>query len=70
MAFICTDCKIFQSQQGCEKNLEAWEKAKSLYPVTKEEAKIHKDKPQTRNEKLRLAYINTVAARCQERVEA
>jgi murein endopeptidase len=69
MSFICTDCKVFQSRDGCEKNLTAWNKAKELYPVSKKEAVIT-HYPRTENEKARLKYINTVAARCQERVIA
>jgi hypothetical protein len=68
MPFSCTDCKKFWPQSGCDKNTEEWAKAKELYPVTPKEADLNRH-PMTRNEKLRLAYINNVAGKCQERVQ-
>ena len=66
MPHICTDCRSFLH---CEKNSEAWEKAKELYPVPVEQLSINK-MPQTHNERMRIEYINTIAGRCQERVTA
>jgi hypothetical protein len=66
LMFACVDCLRFRF---CDKNSEEWEKAKKLYPVDEKVAENMK-KPQTREEKLRLEYINNVAGRCQERVTA
>ena len=63
-AIKCTDCRKYL---GCSKNSEAWEKAKELYPVTKEEADLN-HMPMTENEHARLRYIDEVAGRCNERV--
>ena len=69
MTAKCTDCKRFHEHPGCEKNNEEWGKAKERYPVAKEDAN-NLQKPQTHNERLRIAYIDSVAAQCQERVPA
>jgi hypothetical protein len=67
MIHNCTDCRLFWSPCGCEKNAEAWAAAKELYPVTKTEARLYHH-PMTENEKKRLARINTFARRCQDGV--
>jgi hypothetical protein len=60
MSFKCVDCARFLS---CSTNTDAWEHAKNLYPVT-ELGGVDV------NEQNRLKYIDTVAGRCAQRVEA
>jgi hypothetical protein len=61
----CTDCKKFIQTPGCEKNCKAWQKAKELYPVDPKFA-ANLTAPMTKNEKLRVAYIDNVASKCEE----
>lgn len=62
MKKICTNCRKFF---GCQKNAEAWDEAKELYPVSKEDAAIDHH-PMTVNERLRLDHINRCAQNCKE----
>ena len=62
---VCTDCMVFHSRQGCEKNCREWQRAKENYPVSAKEARIEHH-PMTTNERQRLNVINAVARNCDE----
>ncbi len=65
----CTDCKKFMQNPGCEKNCKAWHTAKELYPVDPKQTS-NLGSPMTKNERLRVAYIDNVASKCEEAVLA